>query len=62
MTQNEMIFINQLDVMCESCRIRRSFIYKWRKLSLDAAIQQTKGLNNLQCEQLIKIAKDLKLL
>jgi hypothetical protein len=62
MNQNEIKFLQQLDVICGSCRIRKSFIQKWRKINIDAAINNTPNLNNKQREELRELAKELNII
>lgn len=58
---NEARFIEQLDVIAGSCRVRNQFIKLWRKININYAVKHT-ILNDKQREQLKEIIEKLGLI
>ena len=62
MTENEQKFIQQLDVITQSCRIRNTFVKLWRRQGINHALRYTKILSDKQRQEINNLINELGIL
>jgi hypothetical protein len=62
MKENEVTFLQYLDIMSNGCRVKNSFIRNWRKKNLDWAIEYSHGYTDIERDALKDKARSLLLI